>query len=107
MITANLPILNLGLQYLDQGIFMSDLISNNPAPKNSSVKSSVQREESPSVVEASSSSQTQEAQPLQAAFATLVYNHEREGNTSYRGDSKKDKFANKQWTTHTKAVLAA
>jgi hypothetical protein len=107
MITANLPILNLGLQYLDQGIFMSDLISN-PATISQSVKSSGPREsQTTQASEAQASSQAQETQSIQSAFATLVYNHEREGNTSYKGDSKKDKFANKEWTIHTNAVLAA
>jgi len=110
MITANLPILNLGLQYLDQGIFMSDLISSNPAINNTSStpKTTGPREsQTTQASEAQASSPAQETQSMQATFATIVCNNERGPNAGYRGVSKNDIFVNKVWTTHTNAVLAA
>jgi hypothetical protein len=91
---------------------MSDLISNNPVLNNSSSapKTTGPREDQTTQAsEAQASSQAQETQSMQSAFATIVYNRERDSNSNsgYRGVSKNDKFVNQQWTTNTTAVLAA
>jgi hypothetical protein len=89
---------------------MSDLINNKPAINNTSSgpKTTGPREaQTTQASEAQASSQAQETQSIQSAFATLVYNRERDGNTSYKGNSKNDNFVNKEWTTNTTAVLAA
>lgn len=91
---------------------MSDLINNKPAINNTSSgpKTTGPREaQTTQGSEAQASSQAQETQSIQSAFATLVYNPERDpnSNSGYRGVSKNDKFVNKEWTTNTSAVLAA
>jgi len=87
---------------------MSDLINNNPVINNTSSapKTTGPREDQTTQA---TPSQTQETQSSQSAFATLVYNPERDpnSNSGYRGVSKNDNFVNKEWTTNTTAVLAA
>jgi hypothetical protein len=60
-----------------------------------------------STAENSNTPHTAETQTLQSAFATIVYNNERDSHGSYKGTSKNERYINQQWLDNCKNIQVA